>query len=473
MDIKQTFPFQIFRAYDIRGKLNVLTPERIVAIAHGLAQQYLAAGHTKLVLGYDARLTGPYYAALVQAVLGEHGLCVTNIGCCSTPLMYFTARSHDGNGIMITASHNPKTDNGIKWVMGNQPPSPEIIQQVGWYASQIRVDLSPYLHLQSTVAHQENTYFDRYEDALVQDIQLNHRFKIVLDGLHGSAGEGTRRLLQCLGCEVIAIRCEPNGHFPDHAPDPSQALHLQTLRQYVLAEQADLGIALDGDGDRLVVVDEHATIISADRLISLFSQLCLAAQPAHEVVFDVKCSTMVRNTILACGGQPTMIRTGSTFLRQYLAKSAGRAIFGGEYAGHYVFNDGRGYGFDDGPYAALRLLEYMAAHPTQSLSSLLAAYPERCSTEDLYINTYEANPVHVLQDIEAQGQTFQALLSRTDGIRLDFHDGFGILRASNTGEYFTARFDAETPQRLAEIKQIFVTMLQKKYPKLAHDLSQA
>ena len=185
---------------------------------------------------------------------------------------------------MITASHNPKTDNGIKWVMGNQPPSPEIIQQVGWYASQIRVDLSPYLHLQSTVVHQENAYFDRYEDALVQDIQLNHRFKIVLDGLHGSAGEGTRRLLECLGCEVIAIRCEPNGHFPDHAPDPSQALHLETLRQYVLAEQADLGIALDGDGDRLVVVDEHATIISADRLISLFSQLCLAAQPAHEVV---------------------------------------------------------------------------------------------------------------------------------------------------------------------------------------------
>lgn len=473
MDIKQAFPFQIFRAYDIRGKLNILTPERIVAIAHGLASQYLDAEQTCVVIGYDARLTSPSYAQLIQSVFEQRGLTVINMGCCSTPLMYFTARRYEGNGVMITASHNPKSDNGIKWLIDNEPPSPEMIQQVGWSASQIRVDASDFQSC-TAIPHQIKTeFFNVYQDTILQDIHLNRSFKVVLDGLHGSAGQCAKILLEKLGCDVIALRCEANGEFPDHAPDPSQAKHLESLRQQIILQRADIGIALDGDGDRLVVIDEHANIISADRLISLFSQLCLQTLPAREIVFDVKCSTMVRNTVLNCSGTPKMIRTGSSFLRKYLAQSQGHAIFGGEYAGHYVFNDGRGFGFDDGIYAALRLLEYLSQSPQQTISQLLQAYPERCSTEDLYISTHHANPEVVLKYIEQFAQHIPAELSKIDGIRLDFEDGFGIIRASNTGEYFTVRFDADTPQRLAEIRQIFIVMLQKQYPNIAHDLSQA
>lgn len=473
MDIKQAFPFQIFRAYDIRGKLNILTPERIVAIAHGLASQYLDVEQTRVVIGYDARLTSADYAEIVQSVFEQRGLRVINIGRCSTPLMYFTARRYEGNGVMITASHNPKSDNGVKWLIQNEPPSPDMIQQVGWAASQIQVD-ALNLHSYTAVSHQIKTEFcEVYQETILQDIHLNRSFKVVLDGLHGSAGQCAKLLLEKLECEVIALRCEANGEFPDHAPDPSQAKHLESLRQQVLLYQADIGIALDGDGDRLVVVDEHANIISADRLIALFSQVCLQALPAREIVFDVKCSTMVRNTILNCSGIPKMIRTGSSFLRRYLAQSQGHAIFGGEYAGHYVFNDGRGFGFDDGIYAALRLLEYMSQYPEQTISQLLQAYPERCSTEDIYISTHHASPEVVLNHIEQLAQQIPAHLSKIDGIRLDFEDGFGIIRASNTGEYFTVRFDADTPQRLVEIRQIFIVMLQTQYPKIAHDLSQA
>lgn len=473
MDIKQAFPFQIFRAYDIRGKLNILTPERIVAIAHGLASQYLDAEQTRVVIGYDARLTSADYTEIVQSVFEQRGLRVINIGRCSTPLMYFTARRYEGNGVMITASHNPKSDNGVKWLIQNEPPSPDMIQQVGWAASQIQVDALD-LHSYAAVSHQIKTEFcEVYQETILQDIHLNRSFKVVLDGLHGSAGQCAKLLLEKLECEVIALRCEANGEFPDHAPDPSQAKHLESLRQQVLLYQADIGIALDGDGDRLVVVDEHANIISADRLIALFSQVCLQALPAREIVFDVKCSTMVRNTILNCSGIPKMIRTGSSFLRKYLAQSQGHAIFGGEYAGHYVFNDGRGFGFDDGIYAALRLLEYMSQYPEQTISQLLQAYPERCSTEDIYISTHHASPEVVLNHIEQLAQQIPAHLSKIDGIRLDFEDGFGIIRASNTGEYFTVRFDADTLQRLVEIRQIFIVMLQTQYPKIAHDLSQA
>ena len=473
MNIQQTFPLNIFRAYDIRGKLSNLTPNIICSIAHALALHYKNAGQNQVVVGYDARLSSPHYAEIIQHVLQQQGVQVTNIGCCSSPMMYYIARDFGGNGIMVTASHNPKSDNGIKWIVKGEPPSPEMIQSVGQLA-QISQPASKENFTADIRPHQiVSQYCLHYQQSLIDDIHLGRPLKVALDGLHGSAGRCAKQVLEKLGCEVIALRCEANGHFPDHAPDPSHAEHLKQLQAMILSEQAELGIALDGDGDRVVLLDEQANIISPDRLLSLFAQICLQQHPQKEIVFDVKCSRMVADTIQQLAGHAKMIRTGSSFLRAYLSQSKGEAIFGGEYAGHYVFNDGRGYGYDDGLYAALRVMEYLTQSTAKSLSELLSIYPERYCTEDTYISTHDANPQQVLNEIEILSHRLGARLSKIDGVRLDFDDGFGIIRASNTGEYFTVRFDADNPDRLIDIRQKFVSMLQDHYPQIAQELAQA
>ncbi|MFW2160301.1 phosphomannomutase/phosphoglucomutase [Acinetobacter beijerinckii] len=472
MNIKHTFPLNIFRAYDIRGQLSNLTPDVIHSIAYALVAQYKDAHQNRIIIGYDARLTSPYYAAIIQHIFEQQGFEVTNIGCCSSPMMYYIARDFDGNGIMITASHNPKSDNGIKWILNGEPPSPEVIQKIGLLAESCIGHILPNYNLEQShkIVPQ---YCLQYQQSLISDIRLSRSLKVVLDGLHGSAGRCAKLVLEKLGCEVIAIRCEANGHFPDHAPDPSHAEHLTQLQASIISERADLGIALDGDGDRVVIIDEHAHIISPDRLISLFAEICLKQHPNKQIVFDVKCSKMVEDTVQHLNGQAKMIRTGSSFLRAYLSQSHGEAVFGGEYAGHYVFNDGRGFGYDDGLYAALRVMEYLTQSNAKSLSQLLEIYPERYCTEDTYISTHTANPKQVLLDIEILSQHLGARISKIDGVRLDFDDGFGIIRASNTGEYFTFRFDADNLNRLDEIRQNFVSMLQDQYPKIALELAQA
>ena len=472
MDIKSTFPQHIFRAYDIRGKLCHLSPELVYSIAHALTIQYKKRKQDQVVIGYDARLSSPYYATIIQQVFEEQGLKVIPLGCCSSPMMYYLARNCGGNGVMVTASHNPKSDNGIKWILKGEPPTPEMIQQIGQIAETVLLKTENIPDVDTTPHQIIPKYCLQYQQALLKDIQLVHPLKVVLDGLNGSAGRCAQQVLEKLGCEVIALRCEANGNFPDHAPDPSHAEHLMQLQATILTEQADLGIALDGDGDRVVLLDEHAHIISPDRLLSLFAEMCLQHHPHKEIVVDVKCSRMVLDTVWQLGGQAKMIRTGSSFLRTYLAQSKGEAIFGGEYAGHYVFNDGRGFGYDDGLYAALRVMEYLTQSQAISLSELLSVYPERYCTEDIYISTHETSPKQVFNDIETLSHQLGAHLSKIDGVRLDFEDGFGIIRASNTGEYFTVRFDADHPSRLVEIRQKFVDMLQTQYPQIAQELAQ-
>lgn len=464
------FPMHIFRAYDIRGKVSLLGAGIIDAIAHGLAQQYQTAGQTRVAIGYDARISSPAFADTIARIFKDYSLEATIIGCCSSPMLYFTARQFDGNGIMVTASHNPKEDNGIKWIIDGEPPCPEMIQQVAQLA---KSHCDSQLITLAELPHQIIPEFClQYQQGILEDIQLKRSFKVILDGLHGSAGRCADLVLRKMGCEVIALRCEANGHFPDHAPDPSQDKHLETLRQTVMQQQADLGIALDGDGDRLVLVDEQGQIITADQLLCLFAEICLSDSAPRQFVYDVKCSTLVRDTVQRLGGEPVMIRTGSSFLRTYLNHSQHQAIFGGEYAGHYVFNDGRGWGYDDGLYAALRVMEYLD-QTGQTLAQALAAYPKRHGTEDLYISTRQVRPVELLNFVEQQSARINAQISKIDGIRLDFEDGFGIIRASNTGEYFTVRFDANNAQGLNEIRHLFVAMLRDRYPEIAQDILDA
>lgn len=502
------FPWQLFRAYDIRGRESLLRPAVVCAIAEALVEQLQQQGQQQLVLGFDARLSSPVYARIVAQVARSAGLTVQELGCCATPMMYFYARECAGNGIMITASHNPKHDNGMKWLIQGEPPSPEQIQAIAQRAAVIYAHdqqhhennnarnvksekdnpLNQMPHLsagtqplaQQLSPHQAPICFEisqpklggPYQQAICQDIQLKRRFKVVLDAMHGSAGPCAVQVLSQLGCEVIALRCEPNGHFPEHAPDPSHATHLQGLKQQLLAHHADIGIALDGDGDRVVLMDETGHIISPDRIMALCASMCLARHPQHEVVFDVKCSKMVRDTICAHGGTATMLRTGSSFLRQYLRASNGRAVFGGEYAGHYVFNDGRGLGYDDGLYAALRIMEHWSNTAFARFSSLMVAFPERAYSEDTYIATQQHPAAEVFAELLQQSAHLPVECSQIDGVRLDFASGFGIMRASNTGDYFTVRFDAVNPSELYDIRQCFVRMLQAKYPDIAAAIAQ-
>lgn len=467
---------KIFRAYDIRGHVEDLAPPNIMAIAHALASEYQRQQQKQLVLGHDARVDSPFFAQIIYQILVSFGLDVYFIGQCSSPMLYFSAQRHDGNGIMITASHNPKHDNGIKWLIKNLPPSPEDIQHVGYLAHN-------YFHQYTTISTSDTnldnrfeSYYQQYQDYILNDIHLNTPFKIVIDGLHGSAGQIAVRLLQALNIDVIPLRCHANGKFPDHAPDPSVKQHLTTLKQRVIAEQADLGIALDGDGDRLVLINEHGQNIDADSTLCLFAELCLTSQPQHEFVYDVKCSNIVQKSIIKHGGIPKIIRTGSSFLRNYLQQQP-NAIFAGEYSGHYMFNDGRGLGYDDAIYAGLRLIEYLQ-QTGQRLSNALSNYPPRHACSDLYIPLNNYSSQKVIQHFKQHTGEFMQHhyanhyeLSEIDGIRFDFPEGFVLLRASNTGDYFTLRFDGDSAQSFARTQQALIQTFITDYPYIADYLS--
>ncbi len=455
---------KIFRAYDIRGNVSIFDSTLVRKIAVALAKMYLVQGQTQVVVGYDARLTSHEYSQIVKEVLCNAGLQVISVGCVSSPVLYFSALAFAGNGVMLTASHNPVSDNGIKWLIQGLPPTAEEIQHIA--------DLTEQNISVETTKLGQVTFYDAYpaySQFLTQDIKLKMPHRISLDGLHGSAGNMAQRALTKLGCDVDALHCEANGQFPLGAPDPSDKQRLALLRQSVLRHNAVMGIALDGDGDRVVVLDEFARIISPDRLMCLFAKICLLHHPQAEIVCDVKCSTILADTVRKYGGRFKMIRTGSSFLRHYLAEH--QAYFGGEYAGHYVFYDGRGKGFDDGLYAALRILEYLE-QTAQSLSQALAEFPERIATADIYIDSLDIDSTAMLHYLEQQFKNDNVIqLSKIDGIRLDFPYGFGIIRPSNTGEYFTVRFDADNAENLAYIRHTFSHRLRPSFPQIAQAIA--
>ncbi|MCF8999956.1 phosphomannomutase/phosphoglucomutase [Acinetobacter nectaris] len=471
---KNQFPRHIFRAYDIRGNLSDLTQGVITAIGHAFVEKLHQADINHIVLGYDARLTSPIYAKIIETILIKHHIQVTVLGCCSTPVMYFSAQKYaNGTGIMLTASHNAKEDNGIKWLWKFQPPSPDDIQEIATLAEQYIESHTQPLTIASEIPHCIYGHISKpYVDYLIQDVTLNKPLKIALDGLYGSAGKYAKYVLRELGCEVIDLRCDANGHFPEHAPDPSKEANLTLLKHAIRDHHADVGIALDGDGDRLVLLDEHAQVISPDRLICLLAKICLDRRPNSEVVFDVKCSGLVAKTIHDLGGSPVMLRTGSTFLRKYLMQSNGKAVFGGEYAGHYVFNDGRGLGYDDGIYAALRILEYFTMTANHKFSELFIDYPERYFSEDTYIYTTQYKPLNILSFFDKKMQKKSHQIIRVDGIRVEYPEGSGVLRASNTGDYLTVRFDAESLEAFIDIRNQFASVLMEKYPEIATEMMQ-
>lgn len=463
LDEKSLFPMHLFRAYDIRGVSMDFDKDLLYKIGRALGTNMREQDQHQVVVGYDVRTTSPSFAEHIRQGLLDSGLMVIDIGQVPTPVMHHAAREHDGNGVMITASHCTGNQNGIKWVINNHPPSAEDIQA-------IREKVQAGQFIEGRGQSSVENFIDAYQDALLGDVILGQSFEIAIDGMNGAMGAIALATLRAAGCQVSSINTEPDGHFPHGAPDPSQAGRLDDLCNDVIISGADIGFAFDGDGDRLVVIDSEGQVVSPDQLIALYAQMVLETQPGADIIFDVKCSRMINTVITEAGGRPVMVRSGNTFIRQALQSGRYEGAFGAEFSGHYFFNDGRGHDNDDGLYAALRLLEWLDQRG-QSLGELLKSLPQRVGTPDQYLPLNGSDARQLLDDVKRSAETLgDAQLTDLDGIRLDFSDGFGIMRASNTGPYLTVRFDGDSPEALQRIRQVFHGLVAPHHPTLANHL---
>ncbi len=458
--ITKSIPKHIFRAYDIRGKVSDLTAQWMLPMSRALGAEFRTRGQIEVVVGYDARTASEEYARIMREALVDSGIQVIDIGQVPTPVMHYAARQHQGNGIMITASHSPADYNGIKWITQRQSPLPEDIQNIYDRAEQRK-----FTEGQGKIS--KKSYTQDYLNEILADVMLSDDVSVMIDGLNGVMGKPALQAIEMLGCHVTGLDIEPNGSYPHGNPDPCEPNRLNNLSTQIIQSGANIGFAFDGDGDRLVVVNQDGTVITSDQLIALFAIMVLESKPGTDIVYDVKCSRMVSQTITAHGGRPIMSRSGSTFIRHAVMSKRNEVSFGGEFSGHYFFNDGRGSATDDGLYAAMRLLEWLTQRG-QTLSDILATLPHRTGTPDIYLPLDSDLPEKFFQELAINAALIEhATLTTIDGVRLDFQDGFGIIRASNTGAFVTLRFEADTEASVQNIRQIFYDLIAKQLPNLA------
>lgn len=458
--LSKGLPKHIFRAYDIRGKVTDLTAELMVPIARAIGSELRSRGQIEVVVGYDARTTSEQYAKIMRDSLIECGLHVVDIGMVPTPVMHYAARQLQGNGVMITASHNPAEYNGVKWLMQQQSPLPEDIDAI--YNRAEKRDFT-----EGKGKLRQQSFTAEYLDDMLNDIMLSEDLNIVIDGMNGVMGELAQQAIETAGCTVTDLDIKPNGSYPHGNPDPCEPNRLSELSQQMIISQADIGFAFDGDGDRMVAVTKDGYVVTPDQMIAIFAKMILESKPGTDVVFDVKCSRMVSQTITANGGRPIMSRSGNTFIRHAVMSETSDVSFGGEYSGHYFFNDDRGHASDDGLYAALRLMEWLSQRG-QSLDEVVRELPTRVGTPDIYIPLDKDLPANFFAELSLDAAMVEgATLTTIDGVRLDFQDGFGIIRASNTGAFATLRFEAENEMSLQHIRHVFHDLVQKHLPSLA------
>jgi phosphomannomutase/phosphoglucomutase len=440
----------IFREYDIRGivpsQINELS---IKSISHAVAKKCNDENIHELVLGRDGRLSGERILNLLSKELQSNGIDIVNIGIVTSPLLYFAAKKLPSkSGIMITGSHNPKNYNGFKIVINDVPIS----------GLEILSLLSDKPINETNIG--KEVYNKDIKDEYIQEV-LSHsskqpkKIKVVLDCGNGSAGEIAPKLIRSLGYEVIELFCEIDGNFPNHHPDPGKVENLQDLIQAVYENSADVGMAFDGDGDRLGVVTEKGEIIFPDQLMMIFAKDVLKKFPGKEIVFDVKCTNLLSNIIKESGGIPVMSPTGHFHIKNTLKQT--NAPLAGEMSGHIFFND-KWHGFDDGHYSAFRLLEIMN-DLNIPLSTILDQLPKAFSTPELNINVSEDKKFEIVKNFVDKAQFEGGTKVTIDGLRVDFDDGWGLIRASNTTPKLVLRFEAKTSSRLKEIKNMFLDQL--------------
>ncbi len=450
----------IFRAYDIRGIVGQTLDAGIAElIGHAVGSLMHEHGHEDIVVGRDGRLSGPELTEGLVKGLRKAGRNVIDIGLAPTPLTYFGAyHLRAGSCVSVTGSHNPPDYNGFKIVVGGETLSGDAITDLYARIAEDRLHDSPTLG-----RVEQRDINDDYIERVSSDVQIERPLRIVVDAGNGVAGELGPRVLEAIGAEVTPLYCEIDGTFPNHHPDPSEPHNLADLIQMVQRLDADLGIAFDGDGDRLGVVTRDGQNIFPDRLLMLFATDVLERNPGAVIIFDVKCTGRLPGHILRHGGSPLMWKTGHSLIKGKMRETD--AELAGEMSGHFFFKE-RWYGFDDGIYAAARLLEILAMHP-EGPGQALAELPDGVATPEIKVDAPEGNP-HAFVDRFRQHAQFEgARLSTIDGLRVDWPDGWGLVRASNTTPILVMRFDADSKDALKRIQAAFREQLLALKPDLA------
>jgi len=452
----------IFKAYDIRGIVPSTLHE---AVAEGLGRAFgtaaLAEGQSVVAVGRDGRLSGPALSKALIRGLVATGVHVIDVGVCTTPMLYFAAHTLCASGIQITGSHNPKDYNGFKMVMAGRAIYGEEIQ-----ALRHAMETESWV-LKGGGQVEQADVLAAYMQRIVGDVKLGRPMKIVVDSGNGIAGASAPGIFRALGCEVIELFSEVDGDFPNHHPDPSKPENLQDLIRVLKETDAELGLAFDGDGDRLGIVTKDGNNIFPDRQMQLFAQDVLSRVPGGTILFDVKCSQRLAPAIEAAGGQALMYKTGHSLIKakmKAIEAAGGQAPLGGEMSGHIFFKE-RWYGFDDGTYAGCRLLEILSQHP--DANAVLNGLPTSFSTPELNVACAEGEPHAVTQALQDKaGGVFKAPanVNDIDGLRVDWPDGFGLIRASNTTPVLVLRFEGQTEAALHRIEADMLALLRSVKP---------
>ncbi len=451
------YPKEIFKAYDIRGIVGkTLTPEIVEAIGHAIGSEAVARKQRSVVIGRDGRLSGPDLSAALARGIQKAGVDVVDVGRVATPMLYFAAYHLGANsGVMVTGSHNPPEYNGLKMLLGSETLAGDAIQ-----------DLLKRLE-NDDLTHGEGRYseydiVEEYLNRIVSDLHLQRPLNIVVDCGNGVAGAFAPMLYRRLNCKVRELFCEVDGTFPNHHPDPSQPKNLQDVIHALASTDAEIGLAFDGDGDRLGVVTKEGNIIYPDRQMMLFAADVLSRNPKAKIIYDVKCTRNLAPWIKEYKGEPIMSRTGHSFIKAKM-KETGAAL-GGEMSGHIFFKE-RWYGFDDGMYAGARLLEILSQ--VENPSELLNNLPDAVSTPELNIKMKEGEHHALIATLQRDAKfTNPDKVIDIDGLRVEYADGFGLARASNTTPVIVLRFEADSEDALERIKADFRRVIGAAAPEL-------
>jgi phosphomannomutase len=442
----------IFKAYDIRGIVGQTLNEPMAEhLGRAFGTEALKLGERAVAVGRDGRVSGPSLSGALIRGLRSTGIDVIDLGAVTTPMLYYVAATRGDlgchSGIQVTGSHNPKDYNGFKMVLAGKAIYGDDIQGL-----RQRIEKEDYASGAGSLT--ELDVLAEYTQRIIGDCKLARPLKIVVDSGNGIPGASAPGILRALGCEVSELYSEVDGDFPNHHPDPSKPENLVDLIQAVKAQGADLGLAFDGDGDRLGVVTKEGHNIFPDRQIMLFAKDVLSRVPGAPIIFDVKCSQRLAVAIREAGGVPVMYKTGHSLVKAKLKEL--KSPFAGEMSGHIFFGE-RWYGFDDATYTAARLLEILSkvADP----SAVLNALPTSFSTPELNVACAEGEHHEVIDKLRQTAKFDGAEMTTIDGLRADYPDGFGLVRASNTTPVLVLRFEGQTPEALERIRGVFMAAI--------------
>ena len=446
----------IFREYDIRGTYPEEINEGVISIiGQAIALKCKQEGITEISIGRDGRLSGEILLDSMCNSIAKSGISVTNIGLVTSPILYYAAKKNvSKSGIMITGSHNPKDDNGIKMVINDKPVSGTEILSLTKFVPEFDETKKEIIKID---------IIEDYINDVLQKIRLNHpeNVKIVVDCGNGAAGCVAPELFKRLGCNVIDLFSEIDGNFPNHHPDPGKIANLQDLIEAVKDEKADLGLAFDGDGDRVGLVTEKGDVVFPDKIMMLFAEDVLAKNNGGQIIFDVKCSNSLAQIIESNGGEAIMSPTGHFHIKNKLRET--NALLAGEMSGHIFFNDDW-YGFDDGHYAGVRIID-LINRSDSSIDQMVSRLPESFSTPELNIHVSDDIKFDIVQKF-AEECLLDGNKITIDGLRIEFSNGWGLLRASNTTPKLVLRFEGDSEDDLKTIQENFLNEFKRICPEI-------